>query len=280
MSNPASVNSARPDAADLAHLLAGTHHDPHSVLGAHPHPKGTAIRALRPDAVTVQARIGDTDHELTHIDGGLFGAIVPIKDLTDYRLAVTYGSDTHVVADGYRFLPTLGEMDLHLVVEGRHERLWDVLGAHVRSYDTPDGTVRGASFAVWAPNARGISVVGDFDGWSGRATPMRSLGSTGVWEVFVPGLTEGIRYKFRVHGADGSVVDKADPMAFATEVPPATASVVHTSDYVWADEDWLSKRACGAPPPEALSGDAGALGWGRMRSACARGGGARPTPRR
>ena len=253
MSTTASADSAKPDATDLARLLAGTHHDPHSVLGAHPHRLGTVIRALRPDAATVRARIGGTDHELTHIDGGLFGAIVPIKDLTDYRLAVTYGSDTHVVADGYRFLPTLGEMDLHLVVEGRHERLWDVLGAHVRSYDTPDGTVRGVSFAVWAPNARGISVVGDFDGWSGRATPMRSLGSTGVWEVFVPGLTEGIRYKFRVHGADGSVVDKADPMAFATEVPPATASVVHTSHYAWADEDWLSKRACATPHAEAMS---------------------------
>lgn len=263
MSSPATRNPARPEVDDLARLLAGTHHDPHSVLGAHPHSKGTVIRALRPDALSVAARIGTTDHPLEHLDGGLFGALVPVRDLADYRLVVTYGSDTngsdtdgsdtHVVADGYRFLPTLGEVDLHLVVEGRHERLWEALGAHVRSYDTPDGTVRGVSFAVWAPNAQGISVVGDFDGWSGRATPMRALGSTGVWEVFVPGLSEGTRYKFRVHGADGSVVDKADPMAFATEVPPATASVVHTSSYAWNDQAWLSKRATGAPHAEAMS---------------------------
>jgi len=252
-SSPGTRHSARPDAEDLARLLAGTHHNPHSVLGAHPHPSGTVIRALRPDAVAVQARIGAEDYPLEHIDGGLFGAVVPITDLADYRLAVTYGADTHVVADGYRFLPTLGEVDLHLVVEGRHERLWEALGAHVRSYDTPDGTVRGVSFAVWAPNAQGISVIGDFDGWSGRATPMRSLGSTGVWEVFVPDLADGTRYKFRVHGADGSVVDKADPMAFATEVPPATASVVHTSSYGWSDQAWLDRRATGAPHAEAMS---------------------------
>lgn len=245
--------SARPEGDDLARLLAGTHHNPHAVLGAHSVAQGTVIRALRPDAVTVQARIGAKDYELEHIDGGLFGAVVPITDLADYRLLVTYGQDTHVVADGYRFLPTLGEMDLHLVVEGRHERLWEVLGAHVRSYDTPDGTVDGVSFAVWAPNARGITLVGDFDGWSGRATPLRALGSTGVWEVFVPGLSTGTRYKFRVHGADGSVVDKADPMAFATEVPPATASIVDTSTYAWRDEAWLARRATGAPHAEPMS---------------------------
>ncbi|MGZ6816383.1 MAG: 1,4-alpha-glucan branching protein GlgB, partial [Mycobacteriaceae bacterium] len=253
MSSPASRHPASPDTDDLSRLLSGTHHNPHSVLGAHPHAQGTVIRALRPDAAAVHARVGADDYELQHVEGGLFAALVPVTDLTDYRLAVTYGQDTHVVADGYRFLPTLGEVDLHLVVEGRHERLWEALGAHVRSYDTPDGTVRGVSFAVWAPNARGISLIGDFDGWTGRATPMRSLGSTGVWEVFVPGLSEGTRYKFRVYGADGTVVDKADPMAFATEVPPATASVVHTSSYVWGDAQWLAKRSAGHAHAEPMS---------------------------
>lgn len=114
----------------------------------------------------------------------------------------------------------LGELDLHLFGEGRHERLWDILGAHPRSYETPDGPVDGTSFAVWAPAARGVTVVGDFDGWSGQFAPMRVLGSTGVWELFLPDIAVGSLYKFRVHGHDGSVRDKADPMAFGTEVPP------------------------------------------------------------
>ena len=245
--------SAAPSADDLARLLAGTHHDPHSVLGAHPLEGGTVIRALRPDAEAVVAVIGSATHELTHVEGGLFAVWVGVGDLADYRLAITYGGQTHTVADGYRFLPTLGEVDQHLVREGRHERLWDVMGAHLRSYDTPDGTVAGVSFAVWAPNARGMSVLGDFDGWSGRATPMRSLGSTGVWEVFVPGLAAGTRYKFRVHGADGSVVEKADPMAFGTEVPPSTASVVVQRTHTWADEAWMTARATKAPHAEPMS---------------------------
>ena len=252
MAPPPVSPSPVPSTDDLARLLAGTHHDPHSVLGAHPLRGGTAIRALRPDAEKVVALIGSATYELTHVEGGVFAAWVPIEDLAYYRLAITYGGQTHAVADGYRFLPTLGEVDQHLVREGRHERLWEVMGAHLRSYDTPDGKVAGVSFAVWAPNARGISVLGDFDGWSGRATPMRSLGSTGVWEVFVPGLSAGTRYKFRVHGADGSVVEKADPMAFGTEVPPATASVVVDSSYTWADDQWMAARATKAPHAEPM----------------------------
>jgi 1,4-alpha-glucan branching enzyme len=249
----AAVPDAAPDVTDLRRLLAGTHHDPHSVLGAHPRQGGTTIRTLRPDAERVVAVIGGQEYDLGHVEGGLFATWVPIAELADYRIAVTYGGHTHTVADGYRFLPTLGEVDQHLVHEGRHERLWDVMGAHLRSYDTPDGVVTGVSFAVWAPNARGISVLGDFDGWSGRSTPMRSLGSTGVWEVFVPGLGVGTRYKFRVHGADGSVVEKADPMAFATEVPPATASVVAEASHTWGDGDWMTARSGRAPHAEAMS---------------------------
>ena len=108
-----------------------------------------------------------------------------------------YGDDVHTVDDPYRWLPTLGEIDLHLIGEGRHERLWDALGAHVRTYDTPSGPVTGTSFAVWAPTAQGVRVTGDFDGWAGWTHPMRSLGSSGVWEIFVPGVGVGTRYKFR-----------------------------------------------------------------------------------
>lgn len=142
---------AAPGDHDLSLLARGQHHDPHSVLGAHPMPGGTAIRALRPNALSVTAVIGGKDHELTHVAHGVFSALVPVEDLADYRLRVEYpGGHQVTVADGYRFLPTLGELDLHLFGEGRHERLWDILGAHLQSYTTPDGPVNGTSFAVWA----------------------------------------------------------------------------------------------------------------------------------
>uniref|UniRef100_UPI000AA16FB6 GlgB N-terminal domain-containing protein n=1 Tax=Nocardia pseudovaccinii TaxID=189540 RepID=UPI000AA16FB6 len=228
---------------DLMLLAAGTHTDPHTVLGAHPHPDGTIVRVLRPHADTVFARVGGVDHPLKSLGHGIFAGVVPHPDLMDYRIVTNYqGAQTIVSADGYRFLPTVGELDLHLIGEGRHEHLWDVLGAHPRHYTTLDGEVNGTSFAVWAPNARGVTVIGDFDGWSGSTAPMRSLGSSGVWEVFVPGVGVGTKYKFRVHGADGRTVDHADPLAFATELPPATASVVTESNYVWSDGDWVSTR--------------------------------------
>ncbi len=213
-----------PDPSDLHRLLSGTHHDPHSILGAHEYSDHTVIRALRPHADEVVAVVGDKRHPLQHIDSGLFAVALPFTGLIDYRLELTYGTHTYTVADAYRFLPTLGEVDLHLFSEGRHERLWEVLGAHRRSFTTADGTVDGVSFAVWAPNAKGISVVGDFNHWDGQQAPMRVLGSTGVWELFWPGFPDDGLYKFRVHGADGSVVDRADPMAFATEVPPRDAN--------------------------------------------------------
>ncbi len=238
----------------LPALLAGTHPDPHSILGAHPAPDGTVIRAWKPGAESVQARIGGVDYPLAHIADGVFGGLVPIHDLIDYRLVVTYpGGHVAVVADGYRFLPTLGELDLHLFGEGRHERLWEILGAHLRSYATPDGNVDGTSFAIWAPNAKGVSVIGDFNGWTGRGAQMRALGSSGVWELFVPGVAAGTLYKYRIVGADGAARDKADPMAFATETPPATASKVFAGDHVWRDEDWLAARAAADPVQAPMS---------------------------
>ncbi|MDT4979902.1 MAG: 1,4-alpha-glucan branching enzyme [Pseudonocardiales bacterium] len=231
-------------APELERLVSGAHHNPHAILGAHPTPEGTTvIRTLRPEAQAVAAVAGDTRVDLKRIhDAGVFEGVLP-GALTDYRLVVEYGENTVTVDDPYRWLPTLGEIDLHLIGEGRHENLWQVLGAHVRSYDTPGGTVTGTSFAVWAPNARGVRVVGDFDYWSGRSLPMRVLGSSGVWELFVPDVGDGCRYKFSILGADAQWREKADPMAFATEVPPATASVVHTSNYEWGDADWLARRA-------------------------------------
>jgi 1,4-alpha-glucan branching enzyme len=229
---------------ELDRLVSGAHHNPHGVLGAHPNPDGTTtVRTLRPEASAVSVVAGRRRTPMLRVhDGGIFEAVVDGPP-SDYRIEVTYGQQTHTVDDPYRWLPTLGEVDLHLIGEGRHENLWTVLGAHLRTYDTQGGPVEGTSFAVWAPNARGVRLIGDFDYWDGRALPMRVLGSSGVWEIFVPDVGDGCRYKFQILGADGTWRDKADPMAFACEVPPATASVVSTSHYEWSDAEWLERRA-------------------------------------
>jgi len=228
---------------ELEELVGGAHHDPHSILGAHPTADGrTVIRTLRPEASAVTVIIDDERTPLQRLHDGVFGGVVDGAP-SDYRLEVRYGDHLFVVDDPYRWLPTLGDVDLHLIGEGRHENLWHVLGAHVRSYDTPGGAVEGTSFAVWAPNARGVRIAGDFDYWSGRAFPMRSLGSSGIWELFVPGVGDGTRYKFQILGADGTWREKADPMAFATEIPPANASMVFTPRYEWGDSSWLDGRA-------------------------------------
>ena len=247
-----------PDRSDLDRLLAGEHHDPHSVLGAHEYGGVTVIRAYRPHAVEVVALVGPDRFEMAHIESGLFAVALPFTDLVDYRLEISYhgagdGPDVHVVADAYRFLPTLGEVDLHLFAEGRHERLWEIMGAHPRSFTTPDGEVRGVSFAVWAPNAKGVSLIGDFNHWDGSEAQLRALGSTGVWELFWPGFDVGELYKFRVHGADSVVTDRADPFAFATEVPPQTASRVAASAFEWDDADWMTRRARKNPVLEPMS---------------------------
>jgi 1,4-alpha-glucan branching enzyme len=236
---------AAPVARDrLQQVVQGSDHDPHSVLGAHAHDGGVTIRALRPAADSVHVVVGDQATAMTHEHGGVWVATLPETAVPDYRLRVAYGESTYEVDDPYRHLPTLGELDLHLIREGRHEQLWDVLGAHVRRFDSPvGGRIVGTAFAVWAPSARGVRLVGDFNFWDGRAHPMRSLGASGVWELFVPDVGAGTRYKFDVLGADGVWRQKADPMAQATEHPPATASVVFESSYEWRDADWCAHRS-------------------------------------
>ena len=209
------------------------------------------VRTLRPDAVSVTVvDEDDARYEGRQVhEGGIFEATLP-KQPGDYRIEVSYGdgeggTSTYTIDDPYRWMPTVGQLDEHLIREGRHERLWEVLGAHVRRYDSPRGEVTGVSFAVWAPNARGVKVTGDFESWEARVYPMRSLGSSGVWEIFIPGVPVGTRYRFHVLGADGTWREKSDPMAFATEVPPLNASVVTESTYEWADDAWLADRAAG-----------------------------------
>ena len=242
---PSRQPSAKPvSRTELEQLVLGTHHNPHAVLGPHPHDGAVTVRTLKPLAENVVVEMADGSRaELLHELEGVWVGVLPIAQVPDYRIRVTYGDGIeHLHNDPYRFLPTLGEIDLHLVGEGRHEQLWNVLGAHVREYDGPMGPVRGTSFAVWAPNAKAIRIVGDFNRWDGVAHPMRSLGSTGVWELYVPDVAEGNRYKFEILGSDNHWRSKADPMAQAAETAPASASVVTHSSYAWADEQWMTKR--------------------------------------
>ncbi|MFD0856992.1 1,4-alpha-glucan branching protein GlgB [Actinomadura adrarensis] len=248
---------ARVTREEIERLVGGDHHDPHGVLGAHPERDGVTIRALRPLAERVEVVLPNGDrHKLRHYHEGVFtGTLPPEASLSgasedeaplavpDYRLAVTYGNGHELIRDDpYRHLPTLGELDQHLIGEGRHEELWRALGARVRTYASSFGAVTGTGFAVWAPTARGVRVVGDFNHWDGRAHPMRSLGSSGIWELFIPDVKDGDVYKYEILGADGQWRLKADPMAQATEVPPATGSRVFTSTYEWADGEWMDRR--------------------------------------
>ncbi len=235
---------------DLNRIVAGTHHSPHDILG--PHVQADAkegadplvtVRVLRPLAASITVLASGTSVPMTHEHEGIWVAVVPQSDVGNYRLEVTYdGHDTQRVDDPYRFLPTLGDMDQHLINEGRHEELWTVLGSHVHRYESATGPVMGTAFAVWAPNARGVRVAGDFNYWDGRAHPMRMLGSSGVWELFVPDIGSGSLYKYEVLGADGVWRQKADPMAGHTQVPPERASAVFESSHTWSDDEWLADR--------------------------------------
>ncbi|WP_053636104.1 1,4-alpha-glucan branching enzyme [Streptomyces sp. XY152] len=228
------------DPTDRGRLLAGAHHDPHALLGAHPVPGGIAFRALRPFAREVGVVVDGVRTPLVSEGDGLFSGVLPLDAIPAYTLTVAYGDDEAVPThDPYRFLPALGELDLHLIGEGRHEELWTALGAHPMTHQGVTGT----RFTVWAPNAQGVRVAADFTHWDGTAFPMRSLGSSGVWELFLPGVGEGTRYKFEIHSRHGHRFLKADPMARRTEAPPNTASVVTASHYEWGDADWFARRA-------------------------------------
>ncbi|MFF2964403.1 1,4-alpha-glucan branching enzyme [Streptomyces sp. NPDC057963] len=233
------VRTAPPlDDGDRARLLTGEHHAPHDLLGAHPVRGGVAFRVLRPYARSVTVLAKGLRAQL-HDDGdGLFSGLLPMPALPEYRLLVAYDDNEIEVHDPYRFLPALGDLDLHLIGEGRHEELWTALGAQPMEHQG----VAGTRFTVWAPDARGVRVVGDFNFWDGTGFPMRSLGSSGVWELFLPTIGESTLYKFDICRPDGSHTTRADPMARRTEVPPATASIVTTPHHEWRDQEWMAHR--------------------------------------
>lgn len=241
-------------------------YNPHEVLGGHlgigEHEDCVTIRVLRPLAKTVTIITQDGEYEASHEYNGVFRAVVPAAGrdgahaVPDYRIRTVYEDGPAIVEDDpYRYLPTIGDMDTYLFGEGRHERLWEALGAHVMRFDDPmggaDGTpgeqVVGTAFAVWAPNAHAVRVVGDFNAWDGRRHAMRELGSSGVWEIFVPGVQAGEIYKYQILNANGEWVMKADPMERSHEVPPRTGSIVVESTHEWQDGAWMDRRRATDP---------------------------------
>ena len=225
-----------PIAADTARLLAAAQHsEPFSVLGWH----NARVAALVPGARNVWAIVGGKHHALAaHASAPeLFSGTCPTRD---YRLlAESNDGSMWEWDDPYRLTPVLGEIDEYLLGEGSHRRLWKVLGAHVMTHEGLQGT----HFAVWAPNAVRVSVVGDFNLWDGRRAMMRRRGTTGVWEIFLPEVGEGATYKYEILSPSGVLPLKADPVGFGSEHPPATGSVVRRLDHhVWKDKDWLDHR--------------------------------------
>jgi 1,4-alpha-glucan branching enzyme len=233
MTTPATLSD------ELARVACGEHRDPHRVLGPHADGDRVVVRVFRPDAASVDVVTASGRVAATCQVDGLFEAALPGPQVPDYRIAVTRDDGTTFeVDDPYRFWPTVGELDLHLFGEGRHRSLWRMLGARPLLHDG----VAGTAFSVWAPNARSVRIAGDFNDWDDRLHPMRQLGSSGVWELFIPQAGSGDHYKYIVVDAWGHPRPKADPMATATEVPPGNASRVYASQYEWHDDEWMQRR--------------------------------------
>ena len=220
-------------------IVEGRHGDPFSVLGLHKRAGAWVVTAFVPGADQLWVLTGKAGKavEATHWGQGLFLCTLPRK--AEYRLRAQSGDVSWEFEDPFRFGPVLGEMDEYLLGEGTHKRLWKVLGAHLMTHEG----VAGTHFAVWAPNAERVSVVGDFNIWDGRRHPMRRRGPTGVWEIFVPGLSDGATYKYEIRGPGGVLLPlKADPVGFGSEHPPANASVVRAIDGPFSDADWMKTR--------------------------------------
>ncbi|MFV8816917.1 1,4-alpha-glucan branching protein GlgB [Haliea sp. E17] len=233
---------SRPTSDGVRRILAGRHHDPFEILGCHRRGRLWHIKALLPGAAEMQVLSGAEAISMQRLPGtDLFSASLPGDTLPRYRLRGRDGQGQEFEFDDpYCFTPVLGDLDLHLFGEGRHEHLYRVLGAHCCEHQG----VSGVRFATWAPNAQRVSVVGDFNGWHGLAHPMRVRGQSGVWELFIPGIVTPCHYKFELVDAQGGLHLKSDPFGNRFEVRPATASIVDTpGDYRWGDADWLQRRA-------------------------------------
>ena len=218
--------------------LSFKEYDPHNVLGLHENKNKKSIRLWRPGSPFAHIEVFGEIVEMNKRDNfGLFEYTVPLHTcFKDYRV---YHKDGSLEHDPYAFEPTVGDLDLYLFSKGVHYNLYEVLGARLFTHKD----VQGVKFAVWAPNAKSVSLVGDFNHWDGRVNPMRSLGSSGVWEIFIPGLKEGQKYKFEIRTQNNELKIKSDPYALASELRPSTASIVTSLDgFNWTDSDFVSQR--------------------------------------
>ncbi|MDQ6978606.1 MAG: 1,4-alpha-glucan branching enzyme, partial [Mariprofundaceae bacterium] len=225
-------------------IIEARSHDPFSYLGCHLQDDGsTIIRVFKPRVKSVSLLLNPDDEiAMERLEGtDVFTAVLTADtDASDYRLRLRNGEGHDWEQDDpYRFPPLLGDMDLHLIGEGNHFEKYNVLGAHPCKH----AGVAGVSFAVWAPSASRVSVVGNFNHWDGREHPMRVRGSSGIWELFIPSLTNGEVYKYEIRTQSGELLEKTDPYGQQMEVRPNTASVVHDANqYQWQDAEWVSNR--------------------------------------
>lgn len=234
------------DEGVLDQISHGSYAFPHDVLGVHKVADGFVMRALRPLAKSVTALLVDgKELALEHLYRGVWQGFIKTSSVPDYRIKTIYeaASSPWIADDSYRHLPTLGELDLHLISEGRHEKLWEVLGSRVINRSGALGDSVGTAFALWAPNAQAVRVVGDFNHWSGGAHAMRNMGSSGVWELFIPEVASGTKYKYEILNKAGQWISKIDPLGKYFEHPPLTASIVHESIHRWSDQAWLEARS-------------------------------------
>ena len=234
---------------DSLHALnSGTHDAPYDILGPHKSGGKRWITTFQPGAVDVVARVGAKKTPLPRQSGDVFSGPVAGKA---YTLTMRYADGTEFTThDPFSFAPVLTDFDQYLIGEGTHKELWRALGAHVTTHQG----VNGVHFAVWAPNAQRVSVIGDFNVWDARRHPMRPAGNTGVWEIFLPGLGEGELYKYQVVGADGQAREKADPVGFGAQHPPEQASIVRDiAGYGWNDDAWMASRATRADRGQPIS---------------------------
>src|SRR5262245_43569318 len=233
---------------ELRSLVEVRSRSPHQLLGMHPLADGSGlvVRALIPGAAKIEIQpVHEKDQPVIRLKripkSDVFeGTTTLAKRVYAYDLVITDAAGkVRRSRDPYSFLPTLGESDLYLFGKGDERRIYDKLGSQLRTIDG----VAGTSFAVWAPNAQRVSVVGDFNEWDGRAHQMRTLGSSGVWEMFLPGVREGEHYKYEVRYKSGQIGLKTDPYGFFFETPPKNASIVWGHDkFAWTDDAWMAQR--------------------------------------